>query len=134
MADTKRNILITAAGGNIGTELIPRLLDDPKYHLVLPTSNAERLLSKLPSTRNVSVEHGDIQDPHWVESLLREHSVDTVFLCLMQEDEFLTTLNFLNAMERAGTVKYLVYLSICGDMVSPEGVETTMKLNSGQSR
>lgn len=128
MADTKHSILVTAAGGNIGTELIPKLLTNSNYHLVLPTSNAARLQSKLPSKANVSVEEGSIQDPVWIESLLRKHAVDVVFLCLTGTDELMTTLNFFNAMERAGTVKYLLYLSACGDMATPEGVEFTMKV------
>ena len=132
MADTKHKILITAPGGNIGTELIPKLLTNPNYHLILPTSNSARLQSKLPSTTNVSIEEGSIQDPNWIESLLRTHSVDIVFLCLTGTDELLTSLNFFNAMERAGTVKYLLYLSACGDMASPEGVEWIMKANSSE--
>jgi uncharacterized protein YbjT (DUF2867 family) len=132
MADVKHNILITAPGGNIGTELIPKLLTNRNYHLILPTSNAARLQSKLPSTNNISIEEGSIQDPNWIESLLRTHNIDIVFLCLTGTDELLTSLNFFNAMERAGTVKYLLYLSACGDMASPEGVEFIMKANSSE--
>ena len=132
MADAKHNILITAPGGNIGTELIPKILTNPNYHLILPTSNAARLQSKLPSTTNISTEEGSIQDPNWIESLLRIHNIDVVFLCLTGTDELLTSLNFFNAMERAGTVKYLLYLSACGDMASPEGVEFIMKANSSE--
>lgn len=133
MANTTRNILITAPSGNIGTELIPKLQTNSNYHLILPTSNASRLQSKLSSlTNNVTIEEGSIQNPVWIESLLRSHGVDTVFLCLSGTSELLTSLNFLHAMERAGTVKYLLYLSACGDFSSPEGVAETMKACSAE--
>jgi uncharacterized protein YbjT (DUF2867 family) len=130
MAETHHSILVTAPGGNIGTELIPKLMEQPNWKLVLPTSNASRLQSKLPSTANqnqIAVEEGSIQDPNWIESLLKKHSVDVVFLCLTGTDELLTTLNFFDAMHRAGTVKYLLYLSACGDMATPDGVARTLK-------
>lgn len=133
MADASHSILVTAPGGNIGTELVPKLLANKNWKLVLPTSNAGRLVSKLPSAANgahVAVEEGSIQDPNWIEALLRKHAVDVVFLCLTGFDELLTTLNFFDAMRRAGTVKYLLYLSACGDFVSPAGVERTMRLCS----
>lgn len=130
MASTvEHTILITAAGGNIGSELVPQLLKAPTK-LVLPTSNASRLQSKLPSNAtdsNVAVEEGKIQDPVWVQSILTKHNVDTVFLCLTGTDELLTTLNFFDAMNRAGCVKHLVYLSACADFVSEEGVKFLMR-------
>ena len=134
MADTSQNILITAPGGNIGTELIPKLTSNKNWKLILPTSNASRLVLKLPSTTpdgsHVVVEEGSIQDPNWIEFLLRKHAVDVVFLCLTGTDELLTTLNFLDAMRRSGTVKYLLYLSACGDFASLAGVEHTMRVCS----
>lgn len=132
MADQKHTILLTAAGGNIGTEAIPQLLTNPNWNLVLPTSNAERLKAKLPSSKQITVEEGSISDPVWIESILKKHGIDIVFLCLTGTDELMTTLNFFNAMERAETVKYLLYLSACGDMASPEGVERVMKLASAE--
>ena len=128
MADTTKNILITAAGGHIGQELIPKLLSQKTWKLVLPTSNASRLQTALPSSANIAVEEGSIQDPNWVESILTKHAIDTVFLCLTGTDELFTTLNFFTAMQRAGTVKYLLYLSACGDFASPAGIEKTMKM------
>ena len=131
MASTTHNILITAPGGNIGTELIPTLLTNKSWKLILPTSNANRLKSTLTSTAtesNVAVEEGSIQDPNWIETLLKKHEVDTVFLCLTGTDELLTTLNFFSAMRRAGTVKHLLYLSACGDFATPAGVEKTMQV------
>lgn len=135
MAETPHNILVTAPGGNIGTELIPQLLQKPNWNLVLPTSNAARLQSKLPTSTNPSqltVEEGSIQDPHWIETLLTTHKIDTVFLCLTGTDELLTTLNILDAMRRAGTVKYLLYLSACGDFASPAGVQHTLRICSAE--
>ena len=131
MASTSRTILITAAGGNIGSALIPQLLSEP-FKLVLPTSSASRLQSKLPSnaTSNVAVEEGKIQDPVWIESLLTKHNVDTVFLCLTGTDELMTSLNFFDAMRRAGTVKQLIYLSACGDFASEQGVKHLMQIAS----
>ncbi|KAF7187369.1 hypothetical protein HII31_11258 [Pseudocercospora fuligena] len=132
---SKPTIVITAAGGHIGSELIPLLLKE-QVNLVLPTSNANRLQSKLFSSSNgtpsnVSIEEGSITDPRWVESILKTHNVTSVFLNIVGTDELLTTLNFLDAMQRVGTVKNLVYLSACGDFADTfEGFQKTIKVNS----
>ncbi|CAJ2508753.1 Uu.00g137790.m01.CDS01 [Anthostomella pinea] len=129
----QRTILVTAAAGNIGSELVPQLLSHDGIKVVLPTSNAERLKSKLPSTAsagNTAIEQGNIKDAQWIQSLLTTHNVDSVFLCLTGSDEIFTTLNFLDAMQRAGTVKHLVYLSACGDYVSPEGFRNLLSICS----
>ena len=126
---SQHTVLLTAAAGNIGSELVPQLLG-AQMKLVLPTSKASRLQSKLPldaTTSNVAVEEGSIKDPVWVESILMKHNVDAVFLCLTGTDELIITLNFFDAIQRAGCVKHLVYLSACGDYVSDEGVKTLMK-------
>lgn len=124
---SQHTVLITAPGGNIGTELVPQLLSD-NMKLVLPTSNASRLQSKIESNSNITVEEGNIKDPLWIQSLLQTHNVDVVFLCLTGSDELFTTCNFFDAMQRAGTVKQLVYLSACGDFVSTEGIKLLMRL------
>ncbi|EME87392.1 uncharacterized protein MYCFIDRAFT_75252 [Pseudocercospora fijiensis CIRAD86] len=132
---SKPTILITAAGGHIGSELIPLLLNE-HVNLVLPTSNASRLQTKyFPSSNttpsNVSIEEGPITDPHWVESILKTHKVTSVFLNLIGTDELLTTLNFFDSMQRAGTVKNLVYVSACGDFADTfEGFKKTLTSNS----
>lgn len=122
-----RTILVTAASGNIGTELVPLLVKKDDVKLVLPTRSASKLRTNVPASTssNVTIEEGDIANPIWLESLLKEHDVDTVFLCLQGAGggELDTTLNILDAMQRAGTVKQCVYVSICGDFVSPEGIE-----------
>ncbi|KAK4548596.1 hypothetical protein LTR36_009506 [Oleoguttula mirabilis] len=126
----QRTVLVTAAGGHIGSELVPRLLDLDDVKLVLPTSNASRLQSGFPSTAtadNITLEEGSIRDPQWVEAILLKHSVDTVFLCLTGVDELLVAFNFLDAMQRASCVKHLVYLSACGDFLSSEGIEQIMR-------
>jgi nucleoside-diphosphate-sugar epimerase len=128
----QHTILVTAGAGNIGTRLVPRLLESG-HKVVLPTSNAERLHSKLSSqgvVDNLAVEQGSIRDPQWIQSLLTTHKVDVVFLCLTGTDELLTSLNFLDAMVRAGTVKHLVYLSLCGDVVSSKGIANVMRTSS----
>lgn len=122
-----RTVLVTAASGNIGADLVPILLD-ADFKLVLPTSSASRLQSKLPSnasSSNVAVEEGDIAEPAWVESILKKHNVDTVFLNSTGANELYTALNFLDAMRRAGT-KHLVYQSANGDFVSEDGMKQTM--------
>lgn len=119
-------ILITAPGGHIGTELVPALLETGRAKLILPTSNPERLKSALPTDSNESnttVVKGSIKDPVWIESLLREHGVDTVFLCLTGPDEALTTFNFFDAMHKAGTVRHLINVSAGADFVSAEGTK-----------
>ena len=111
--------LITSASGNIGRRLVPLLLSHPsKPTLVLPTSNAERLTSSLPSDTDKSRVHileGSVQDPIFVDAALKDHHVTGVFLCLTGTDELFTTFNFLDSIKRSGTVKHLVYLSATGD-------------------
>ncbi|EMD01162.1 hypothetical protein BAUCODRAFT_199647 [Baudoinia panamericana UAMH 10762] len=129
----EHSILITAAGGHIGSQLVPQLLDGGSVKLVLPTSNAERLSKGLPSSAtddNVAVEEGRIQDPQWIQTLFEKHNVGSVFLCLTGQDELFTTLNIFDAMQRAGTVKTLVYLSACGDFISNEGLPFVMRVCS----
>lgn len=128
MASTS-TILITAAGGNIGSILVP-LLARKQVHLVLPTSNAARLATNFSPASKIAIEEGSIKDPQWVEAILLKHQVDTVFLCLTSHDELIVALNFFDAMKRAGTVKHLVYVSACGDFVSDTGVKTLMRTQS----
>ncbi|KXS95634.1 hypothetical protein AC578_3553 [Pseudocercospora eumusae] len=130
-----RTILITAASGHIGSELIPLLLKE-HVNLVLPTSNASLLQSKFFSSSNgtpsnVKIEEGSIIDPNWVESILRTHNVTSVFLNIGGTDEVLTTLNFLDSMRKVETVKTLVYLSACGDFADTfQGFQHTIQSNS----
>ena len=125
---SKNTVLATAANGNIGSELVPRLLSEPNLKLVLPTSNANRLQSKFQfNAPNVTVEEGSIKDPVWVQSILSKHKVSKVFLCLSGPDELLVCLNFLDAMQRAGCIQHLIYLSGCGDFVSGHGIRLLMQ-------
>ncbi|KAM0708908.1 hypothetical protein Q7P35_002944 [Cladosporium inversicolor] len=128
MASTP-TILITAAGGNIGSVLVP-ILAEEQVQLVLPTSNATCLAANFLPASNVAIEEGSIKDPQWVEAILRKHQVDTVFLCLTSHDELIVALNFFDAMKRAETVKHLVYVSACGDFVSYTGLQTLMRTQS----
>lgn len=122
-------ILVTAAGGNIGSVLIPMLVEQ-QVHLVLPTSNAARLEKSLAPATNGTIEEGSIKDPQWVEEILKKHQVDTVLLCLTSHDELIVALNFFDAMKRAGTVKHLVYVSACGDFATGAGLEDLMRTQS----
>jgi nucleoside-diphosphate-sugar epimerase len=129
----EHTVLITAAGGNIGSALVPHLLSTGKAKLILPTSSASRIQSQLPTTAsapNVAIEEGSIKDPFWVQSILSKHQVSTVFLCINGTDELLTSLNFFDAMQRAGCVKHLVFLSACGDFVSEKGVERVFRITN----
>lgn len=116
---TSPSYLITAASGNIGKRLIPLLLSQPSSAtLVLPTRNPERLRSQLPQghdSSRIQIVQGDIQDPIFFETVLREHNVTAVFLCLTGDNELVITLNTFHAMRRAPSVKHLVYLSACFD-------------------
>ncbi|KAK4550729.1 hypothetical protein LTR36_000308 [Oleoguttula mirabilis] len=127
----RHNVLITSASGNIGKELVPLLLSSNlDLKLVLPTTNAQKLLSSVPaaaSNQDVAVEEGNVQDPVWVQSLLHTHSIDTVFLNLAGVDELFTTCNFFASMVQSGSVKHLVYLSGCGDYLSTTGVKKLMQ-------
>jgi uncharacterized protein YbjT (DUF2867 family) len=110
---------ITSASGNIGKRLIPLLIAHPSSPtIVLPTNNASRLISTLPSNADQSRIHvveGSVQDPGFVEQTLKTYKVTAVFLCLTGDDELFTTFNFLDSIKRSGCVKHLVYLSACGD-------------------
>lgn len=125
MAATK-TIFITSASGKIGSHLVPLLLSQsPPPKLVLPTRDAEKLKSALPSIseagKNVVVLEGSVNDPLWVERLLNDNKVDTVFLCLTGTDEMYIALLFLDAIRRVRAVKKLVYLSSIGDYASEAG-------------
>lgn len=122
-------VLITAAGGNISSVLVPMLVQQ-KVQLVLPTSNAARLQASLKTEANVSIEEGSIKDPQWIKTILKQYRVDTVFLCLTSHDELIVALNFFDAMKRAGSVKHLVYVSACGDFVTETGVRNLMQTQS----
>lgn len=111
--------LITAAAGKIGKRLVPRLLSLPsKPRVVLPTSNATKLAASLSDTLDktrIHVVEGNIKDPRFVESTLREHNVTGVSIALTGDDELFTSIKFLNAIQRSGTVKHVVYISACED-------------------
>lgn len=129
---TPKAILITAASGNIGTKLVPLLLSqNPPPKLVLPTRNAEKLRTAFPSISkaggNVVIPEGTVQDPIWFESTIHDNHVDTVFLCLTGADELYSSLNGLDAITRAGTVKKVIFLSIIGDFTSDQGFKETMR-------
>lgn len=127
-----QTVLITAAGGNIGSALVPKLLQND-FKIILPTSDAARLQFKLganASSDRVTIESGSIKDARWVQRILTKHTVSVVFLCLTGTDELFTTLNFLDAMQRVGHIKQLIYISACGDFVSAKGVEELMRTHS----
>ena len=100
-------VLITAAAGHIGTRLVPLLLEiDTK--VVLPTSNAERLQSSLPSTatdKNAAVEQGSINDPKWVQEVMERHCVTAVVLVLTGMDELFVTLNLIDVSIFVGSIR-----------------------------
>jgi uncharacterized protein YbjT (DUF2867 family) len=123
------NILVTAAGGNIGSVLVP-MLAQHEVNLILATRNAARLQAKLATAANVSIEEGSVKDPQWVEAILKKHQIDTVFLCLTSHDELIVALNFVDAMKRAGSVKHLVYVSACGDYATGADLENLMRTQS----
>ncbi|KAJ6145442.1 hypothetical protein N7470_009337 [Penicillium chermesinum] len=122
-----RNVLITAASGHIGEELVPILLPLNHVRLILPTSNASRLQTKFSSKPHFSdeecvIEEGSVANPGWFQGLLTKYHVDTVFCCLTGEDELFTTMNSIDCMIKSGTVKHLIYLSAGADFHTPEGV------------
>ena len=119
-------ILITAASGKIGSQLVPLLLSDASQpRLILPTGNADKLRQSIPEehAERVVVTEGSLQDPQWVQGVIREHHVQRVFLCLTGENELLVTLNFFDAMHRAGCVRHLVYLSACGSFSGLDAIK-----------
>jgi nucleoside-diphosphate-sugar epimerase len=102
-----QKILITASSGNIGAQLIPKLLATNAVHLVLVTSSAEKL-SSFAKSDAVTIVEGPLSDPQWVETQLKVHKIDTFFLCLFGIDEIFTVFNFLNALQRSPNVKHVV--------------------------
>jgi uncharacterized protein YbjT (DUF2867 family) len=111
--------MVTAATGKIGKRLVLRLLSLPsKPYVVLPTSNAAKLQLSLPEALDmtrIQIVEGDIKDPRFVEATLKDHKVTGVSLALTGDDELFTTMNILDAIQRSGSVKHLVYISACGD-------------------
>lgn len=111
MSSFDHTILITSAGGNLCSELVPQLLQQQRVKPVLPTSNASRLRSSLPSKaneENVIVEEGSIKDPKWLGNLITAHAVNTVFLNLTGSDELFTSCNFVAVCQRVGGIQHLV--------------------------
>ena len=104
-----QKVLLTAATGNIGAWLVPKLLATCAVKLLLPTSDA-RKLSSFNNSEHVSIIEGSISDPQWVEKQLQSHEIDTIFLCLFGIDEIFTVFNFLDAMQRSPCVKHVVYM------------------------
>lgn len=124
-----RTVLITGGTGCIGSRVLLELLKLP-VRLILPTRHFDNLQKGLPSDisqKRVIIEEGHISEPIWVEGLLTKYNVEAVFLYVSGPNELLVTLNFLNAMRRAGTVKYLIYVSLCGDFISPDGISHLME-------
>lgn len=126
-----KSILITSASGKIGGELVPLLLsttakDNTK--LVLPTSSASRLSAAYPEDASrLAVAEGKVSDPVWLESLCKEHAVETAFLNLGGQDELYTALGALDSFSRAG-VKHVIYLSAAGEFTSPQGVAEVLRV------
>jgi uncharacterized protein YbjT (DUF2867 family) len=117
--NTQPIYMITAAAGKIGRKLVGRLLSLPsKPHVVLPTSDASKLRSSLDEALDqtrIHIVEGNIKDPSFVEATLREHNVAGVSLALTGEDELFVTTNILDAIQRSGVVKHIVYISACED-------------------
>ncbi|KAJ5904461.1 hypothetical protein N7504_006844 [Penicillium tannophilum] len=127
-----RTILVTAASGHIGQELLPLLQPLEATRVILPTSNAARLSASLPAPAETSaasfiVEEGSVKDPAWFQGLLTRYEVDTVFLCLTGEDELFTTMNCFDCLSRTKSVKHLIYLSACADFTSPEAAQSILQ-------
>jgi uncharacterized protein YbjT (DUF2867 family) len=111
--------MVTAAAGKIGKRLVSRLLSLPsKPHVVLPTSDAAKLQSSLPEALDmtrIQIVEGNIKDPRFVETTLKDNKVTGVSLALTGDDELFTTTNILDAIQRSRSVKHLVYISACED-------------------
>jgi nucleoside-diphosphate-sugar epimerase len=112
-------VFVTAASGHIGVKLIPTLIE-ANTHLILPTSNAAKLQASFAPSERITIVEGSVQDPQWVETQLQTYNVDTIFLCLTGTDELFTTFNIFSCIKRTPTVKHIVYLSACGDFISPQ--------------
>lgn len=87
------------------------------------------LIAANASSDRVTIESGSIKNAQWVQRVLTKYFVSIVFLCLTDTDELSITLNFLDAIQRAGHIKQLIYLSACGDFVSAKGVEDLMRVH-----
>ena len=129
---SQRSILIIGGTGHIGQELAPLLLKETSTKLIFTTRNADALRKTIPtSATNAQIEQGNVTDPLWVESIIRKHAVDTVFLAItVNGDELITTLNTFDAMHRAGGIKQLIYISVCGNFADPAGLEALSRANS----
>ena len=82
---TSKHVLVTGAGGSIGSELCRQILRRQPLSLVLFESSEyalykieQELLQYGLSTRIVSI-LGDVKDQHQLESTMREHRIQTVY-------------------------------------------------------
>ncbi|ORY20198.1 hypothetical protein BCR39DRAFT_555426 [Naematelia encephala] len=111
-------VFFTSASGNIGDSAVEQLLHDEYNRVILPTSNSSKLINKYenrPGYDRVSIEEGDISDPLWVDGLLRQHKVDSLFINLVGERELIISLNLLDCARKA-QISQIILLSIAGDL------------------
>ncbi|KAI3325424.1 hypothetical protein HD806DRAFT_533094 [Xylariaceae sp. AK1471] len=83
-------------------------------YFITPSGNKSQVPIEAHEGR-VRIMHGDIQTPTFFEAVFKKHGVTATFVCLTGENKLMSTLNFFDAMRRAGSVKYWVYLSAYGD-------------------
>lgn len=142
---TRRSILVTGAGGSIGSELCRQVARfEPDVLVALDQSESElfkidlELRRKYPAL-NVVVELGDIRDYQRVEEVIGRHSVDSIFhaaaykhVPMLQQQIFeavqnniLGTCNLVRAAERYGVADFLLISS--DKAVNPINVMGTSK-------
>lgn len=130
----EQTILVTSTIGHIGLELTPLLLKG-NAKLVFATSNDSRLQSTfpaLPKSRNATIEEGSIKHPQWVEAIIKKHAVTAVSITITGGDELLLTLNFFDAMKRAGGIKHLIMISGAGSYVEQADVAMLTRVCSAE--
>lgn len=104
---TQANILITGATGNVGTQLVKKLVaSNTPFKALVRTGDSSTLLKSLPQATIVT---GDLSDPATLSNALQ--GIDKAFLLTNSSEQAESLqMNFVTAAHQAG-VKHIVKLS-----------------------
>lgn len=81
MSSTRKNIIITGAGGLVGPLLAQRLLNSPEYHCILTDLAPPIVPPGVAYPENATLKQGDITNPEFVKELVQAaHPLHAIFI------------------------------------------------------
>lgn len=125
-----KKCLITGAGGNIGHNLIAKLIATNEYEITALDLKSHRASKRLNKFNDINIVYGDINDSHLIQSLVEEsdiifHLAGVLPFNAQINDELTNIVNYegskiiVDAIKKKNPKAYLVYLSttsIYGDV------------------